>query len=88
MPPPTSTPSYAATAANRCPELSLVMEFQRRLSGADVFTQLVVVNIIAEPLMSLIDETKLEDGLRYDDETPGCKEFEDLKMDLDGKELV
>ena len=64
------------------------MERQPRLSGADVFTQLVVVNIIAEPLMSLVDETKLEDELSNDDETPGCKVVEDLKMDLDGKELV
>ena len=38
--------------------------------------------------MSLVDETKLEDKLSNDDETPGCKEVEDLKMDLDGKELV
>ena len=64
------------------------MECQLRLSGTDVFTQLVVVNIIAEPLMSLVDETKLEDKLSNDDETPGCKVVEDLKMDLDGKELV
>ena len=38
--------------------------------------------------MSLVDETKLEDELSNDDETPGCKVVEDLKMDLDGKELV
>ena len=84
-------PPSVATAASRCPELSLVMEYHLRLEGADVRThrthrtQFVAVNVTAELLRTLFDETKLRGKLCIDE--VGCKELENLKMDLHGREL-
>ena len=76
-------PPSVATAANRCPELSLVMDHHLR-PGAVVSTQFVVVNIIAEVLRTL--------GCKpcTDDAGHGCKVLEDLRMDLygSGSELI